>query len=563
MVTRRRKLEDVPDERDFTTANETHQPSSDKTVQDTSLPLEPPPEDEAVKTFIVDVSAGEAAKVSAGDRAQEKRKPHDKRKTDALQNPAKQPLSLPRPQGTSLRDGIDPATNAAQQTSPTHNDSPLPPVNQAAANPPPQSTLKNMPTLAGQSKSRSTKSSSTKSSSTTISPVTTKRDVSSNKNVSPRLGKPATTTIEFESTDEPAENATSRLEALHFYFRNLSSLGVSLLLHLFLLVLLSFYSLASLQKEPELELLSSVAPMEEVVEFSEIEIDPTDNLEELSDELEPDSFETDNLKSGQSSFSELSAKSSFAEVAMGPGMVTDGLGDLGEIFGNDGQGLSDLGTGKGKGSASFFGSRTQARRIVYLIDNTGSMTHGGLETVIVELLKSINTLKKNQQFYILFFSDQVYPLFFPQSSTEYIRPTEKSLQNIRNWLDTVECCTGGVWQLLQGLEIASNMRPDVIYLLSDGRDWRRVRAQHKVEGVQNLLTTTNVNQIPIHTLGMGCQRDIDRENLAAVAKNNSGTFREIQIHPNMIEQAKRNNRPYHNRGPGKVWGSKVPKRKTT
>lgn len=550
MAARRRKQEDVPDERDFTAANETHQPSSDKTVQGTSLPLEPPPEDEAVKTFIVDVSAGEAAKVSAGDR------PQDQRKTDALQDLAKQPLALPRPQGASLRDGIDPATNAAQQTSHTHNDSPLPPVSQAAANPPPPSTQKNMPSLAGSSKSRSSKSRST-----TSSPVIIKRDVSSNKSVSPRLANPAT--IEIEPTDEPAENATSRFEALHFYIRNLSSLGVSLLLHLFLLLLLSFYTLVSLQKEPELELLSSVAPMEEVVEFSEIEIDPTDNLEEISDELEPDSFETDNLKSGQSSFSELSANSSFAEVAMGPGMVTDGLGDLGEIFGNDGQGLSDLGTGKGKGSTSFFGSRTQARRIVYLIDNTGSMTHGGLETVIVELLKSITTLEKNQQFYILFFSDQVYPLFFPQSSTEYIRPTEKSLQNIRNWLDTVECCTGGVWQLLQGLEIASNMRPDVIYLLSDGRDWRRVRAQHKVEGVQNLLTTTNVNQIPIHTFGMGCQRDIDRENLAAVAKNNSGTFREVQIHPDMIEQAKRNNRPYHNRGPGKVWGSKVPKRKAT
>ncbi|MEO2045026.1 MAG: vWA domain-containing protein [Pirellulales bacterium] len=553
MVTRRRKPECVPDERDSTTANETRQPSSEKTVQETSLPLEPPPEDEAVKTFFVDVTAGESAKVSAGDR------PHEKRKTDTLlQNPIKQPFALPRPQGTSLRDGIDPAIKAAQQTTHTHSDSPLPPVGQAAATPPPQATLKkatlkNIPALAGHSKSKST----------AISPVITKRDVSSNKNASPRLGKPATTTIEVESADEPAEKATSRLEALHFYFRNLSSFGVSLLLHLFLLVLLSFYTLASLQKEPELELLSSVAPLEEVVEFSEIEIDPTENLKELSDELEPDSFETDDLKAGQSPFSELTAKSSFAEVATGPGMVADGLGDLGEIFGNDGQGLSDLGAGKGKGSTNFFGSRTQARRIVYLIDNTGSMTHGGLETVIVELLKSITTLEKNQQFYILFFSDQVYPLFFPQSSTVYIRPTEKNLQNIRNWLDTVECCTGGVWQLLQGLEIASNMRPDVIYLLSDGRDWRRVRAQHKVEGVQNLLTTTNVNQIPIHTLGMGCQRDIDRENLAAVAKNNSGTFREVQIHPDMIEQAKRNNRPYHNQGPGKVWGSKVPKRKAT
>jgi hypothetical protein len=301
---------------------------------------------------------------------------------------------------------------------------------------------------------------------------------------------------------------------------------------------------------------------EEVIDFSEIEIDPTENLEELRDELDPNPNDTDDLTPGQSSFSELTAESSFSNATEGLGLMADGLAEVGELFGEDGRGLADLGQGTGKMSASFFGSRTKARRIVYLIDNTGSMQKGGLEAVIAELLKSVDGLDKKQQFYVLFFSDQVYPLFFPQSFSQYLRPTRENRQKLRNWLDTVECCTGGVWQLIQGLEIACSMRPDAIFLLSDGRDWQRVRADYKVRGVQQLLTTTNANRIPIHTLGMGCQRNVDRENLTAVAKINSGTFREVQIQPDMVEQAKRNNRPYHNQGPGPIWGSKVPKKRS-
>ena len=299
------------------------------------------------------------------------------------------------------------------------------------------------------------------------------------------------TPVDLKPMGRPAEAASSRFEILRHSVRNLSPLGVSFLLHLVLLLLLSFYTLATLQSEPDLELLSSTDSTEEVVDFSEIEIDPTENLEEMSAELDSNQIDTDDLIPGQSSFSELTADSSFSDVTEGPGLVAEGLGDVGDLFGTDGQGLADLGQGTGKSSASFFGSRTKAQRIVYLIDNTGSMQYGGLETVISELLKSVDALDKKQQFYVLFFSDQVYPLFFPQSSPDYLRPTRENRQKLRNWLDTVECCTGGVWQLIQGLEMAGKMRPDVIFLLTDGRHWQMVRADYKVQGVQQLLTKAN------------------------------------------------------------------------
>jgi hypothetical protein len=234
---------------------------------------------------------------------------------------------------------------------------------------------------------------------------------------------------------------------------------------------------------------------------------------------------------------------------------------MGTLFGNEGHALSDLGAGDGGATTSFFGTKAKARRIVFLIDNTGSMNYGGLETVFVELLKSVDAMDARQQFYVFFFSDQVYPMFFPQSQSTFVRATKENKQMLRDWLDSVEICTGGVWQLTQALHAAYKIEPDVVYLLCDGRGWDLVRASYKVEAVNRLKTEPNPQGIPVHTLGMGCKKDSDRENLAIVARVNSGTFREVQVSPAMVEVASQRNRPYHVNGPGEVWGKEVLNRK--
>ena len=318
-----------------------------------------------------------------------------------------------------------------------------------------------------------------------------------------------------------------------------------------IILLLSFFSLASLHQE-DFGLWASAPPQELVDEFVEFEVEPSVDFDSLETEL-PTELED----SGLASFGDLSAESELSDLSSDLSSVSSSLGEMGSLFGESGSGLSDLGEGPGNATTSFFGTQAAARRIVFVIDNTGSMNYGGLETVIVELMKSVEGMNPRQQFYVMFFSDQVYPLFYPRSVASFVRATEDNKLMLRNWLDTVELCTGGVWQLTQSLDAAYKLKPDVIYLLCDGRDWDLVRASYKVEAVRLLRTTPNPLGIPIHTLGMGCKTETDRENLATVARVNSGTFREVEVTPALVEVAKRRNRPYHIDGPGVVWGTEV------
>jgi len=326
---------------------------------------------------------------------------------------------------------------------------------------------------------------------------------------------------------------------------------LSLAIHATALLVLSFLSLASIQKE-EFGLLASAVPQDFIEEIVEIDVAPSVDLESLESEL-PAELEDPGL----ASFGELSAESELNDVSEVASLSSNDLGEFGSLFGASGNGLSDLGIGPGGATTSFFGTQAKARHIVFVIDNTGSMNYGGLETVVFELMKTVDALDPRQQFYVLFFSDQVYPLFYPQYQPNFVRATEENKRMLRNWLDTVELCTGGVWQLTQSLSMAYELQPDIVYLLCDGRDWDRVRASYKVEAVEILRTTPNPRGIPVHTLGMGCKTEKDRENLATVARVNSGTFREVKVTPEMIEVARQRNRTYHINGPGEVWGTEV------
>ena len=330
---------------------------------------------------------------------------------------------------------------------------------------------------------------------------------------------------------------------------------VSLVVHAAVLLALSFCTIATLQQE-DLGLWASSAPREFVEEFPELQIDSSVELDELDAEL-PTELEDPGL----ASLGELSAEAALSEVSASGSLASDDLGEMGSLFGNEGNGLSDLGAGAGGATTSFFGTKAKARRIVFVIDNTGSMNYGGLETVFVELLKTVDAMDARQQFYVFFFSDQVYPMFFPQSQSTFVRATKENKQMLRDWLDSVEICTGGVWQLTQALHAAYKFEPDVVYLLCDGRGWDLVRASYKVEAVNRLKTEPNPQGIPVHTLGMGCKKDSNRENLASVARVNSGTFREVEVSPAMVEVARQRNRPYHVNGPGEVWGNEVLNRK--
>lgn len=322
--------------------------------------------------------------------------------------------------------------------------------------------------------------------------------------------------------------------------RKMPSLGVSFFLHLVLLLLLSFYTLATLKSEADLWLHASVAPVKESVDFSEIEIVPTESLELVS---ESEDFQTklpaELIDADRAAFGELSIDSALVDVPSDTGASANGLGDLGMLFGEDGLGMADLGMGQRGTVATFFGTRVEAKRILYMLDNSGSMQNGRLETMIFETIKSVGALTPKQHFYVIFYSDTVYPLFYPQPARQFVRATDKNKQRLRQWLGTVEMHSGNA--VVKAIEAAAATRPDVVYFLSDGgvnttKDGRKLRA---------LLDATG-RRFSIHTFGMGTgNRGKFAENMVNIAKANGGTFRAVDVPPAMQELAKKNPRAYH------------------
>ena len=66
----------------------------------------------------------------------------------------------------------------------------------------------------------------------------------------------------------------------------------------------------------------------------------------------------------------------------------------------------------------------------------------------------------------MFYSDQAYPMFYPQSVMEPLAATRENKDKLFAWLRTVELCSGGA--LLKAVEIAESLQPHAVYVLSDG-----------------------------------------------------------------------------------------------
>jgi len=321
-------------------------------------------------------------------------------------------------------------------------------------------------------------------------------------------------------------------------------LASSLAVHMVLLLLLSLYALPALQKNENFGLSVSTASIEEVDEFQEIEIDSSELMPSI--ELASELFDPGTVALG-----ELSAESMLSEVTSDAALAVDSLGDLGTLFGENGSGLSDLGTGMGaENAASFFGAKVQGKRILYMLDNSGSMQNGRMETMIAELLKSVESLNPKQQFYVLFYSDTVYGLGHPQPADGFLYADKQNKHRLQQWLETVELCGGNA--IDEAIDAAEAVAPDVVFMLSDGH----VRTTKSGRKYKRLLDSAS-RRFTLHTLGMGCGSDTHRDQLLAIAEAHGGTFREVEVQPAMAELAQRRPRPYRNNknGGGPFWGT--------
>jgi hypothetical protein len=120
-----------------------------------------------------------------------------------------------------------------------------------------------------------------------------------------------------------------------------------------------------------------------------------------------------------------------------------------------------------RGYTSFFGIAADGQRFAYVLDRSGSMgepANRPLRAAKAELLASIEQLDGLQQFFLIFYNEDVRQ-FVPGARGRHFADVANKTA-ARRFVESVEA-QGGT-RHFEALQRAINLRPDVIFLLTDG-----------------------------------------------------------------------------------------------
>jgi hypothetical protein len=124
-----------------------------------------------------------------------------------------------------------------------------------------------------------------------------------------------------------------------------------------------------------------------------------------------------------------------------------------------------LNMGGGQAGPQFFGlggEARSARRIIYVVDRSGSMI-GVFEDLRKELKRSIDGLRKSQKYHVVFYSTDP-PIEAPPS--RLVNAIRASKSRTFDFIDQVT--PEGMTQPIEAMRRAFRLKPDLIYFLSDG-----------------------------------------------------------------------------------------------
>ncbi|HAC91881.1 MAG TPA: hypothetical protein DCF63_14835 [Planctomycetaceae bacterium] len=177
--------------------------------------------------------------------------------------------------------------------------------------------------------------------------------------------------------------------------------------------------------------------------------------------------------------------------------------------------LSD-GQEKGKG-ATFFGSYADGERFVYVLDSSKSMEGKRWLLARWKLLESLKGLSSDQEFFVICFDAQTTLMFneVPQKAA-FTRANLETQRRLTRWLNSR--VLGEATMPAEALAFALSMRPDAIFILSDGE---------LMDNTVQMLRVINLdgprgNKIPIHAVHMFSQAG--RQTLQQLSRDNNGTF---------------------------------------
>ncbi len=246
---------------------------------------------------------------------------------------------------------------------------------------------------------------------------------------------------------------------------------------------------------PHSDLIQQLEPRVEVNASPEF-MTKTTALREESLRLEPKKFEM---------MSQTPTEHRLDLSIIGIGAGSGDLSRIGLRVGSDESGPTFFGIG---------GKARGARRIVYVVDRSGSMFET-MDGVKKELKRSIQSLRRSQRFHIVFYNDAQHPVENPPR--KLVSATTARKADALAFIDGVEAA--GSTNPLGALERAFAVKPDLVYFLSDG-------VIPMAAEVLNLLDKLNPGRkVRIFTIAY-----VDRhgaELLETIAREHRGNFRYV------------------------------------
>lgn len=173
-----------------------------------------------------------------------------------------------------------------------------------------------------------------------------------------------------------------------------------------------------------------------------------------------------------------------------------------------------LHVGSGGQGPQFFGlggEARAARKIVYVVDRSGSMM-GMFEDLRQELKRSIDRLRKSQKYHVVFYSTDP-PLEAPPG--RLVNAIRASKDRTFQFID--ETMPEGMTQPIEAMRRAFMLKPDLIYFLSDGD----IPEADLLK--ENLRTWNRKEQVRIFTIAYVSAAG--RQLLEEIAREHNGAFR--------------------------------------
>jgi hypothetical protein len=171
----------------------------------------------------------------------------------------------------------------------------------------------------------------------------------------------------------------------------------------------------------------------------------------------------------------------------------------------------------------FFGTEASGSRFVFIIDASDSMNEGfRWHQALDELEKSIDQLTEDQKVVVLLYNFQTFPMFdLSREELKMFAVSDKFKTALNKWLED-QIPIGGT-RPAHALSYSLSLKPDAIFLLSDG-----MLADNSIQVLARENAARNPRQgdlskIPVHTISLGPSED-GAELMKFIAEHNNGKF---------------------------------------